>query len=175
MPNKKKKSGSGDGYTPSRLGREGRPGDGSPGGSDPGTPRSGGGDGFARESSSDVPPYESDPLPGWTGLEAHAPCEEATRVTLDVKMPVAAGIGVHVHVLMSQQLMTRASLGAGDWVALAVCEGPEAVGNVGGAPGGPPGIPGTPRGASTPNTPGSATRQAAQALPPLQSLRLVMG
>ena len=117
-----------------------------------------------RESSSDVPPYESDPLPGWTGLEAHAPCEEATRVTLDVKMPVAAGIGVHVHVLMSQQLMTRASLGAGDWVALAVCEGPEAVGNVGGAPGGPPGTPGTPRGASTPGTPGSATRQAAQAL-----------
>ena len=49
MPNKKKKSGSGDGYTPSRLGREGRPGDGSPCGSDPGTPRSGGGDGgFAR-------------------------------------------------------------------------------------------------------------------------------
>ena len=165
MPNKKKKSGSGDGYTPSRLGREGRPGDGSPGGSDPGTPRSGGGDGgLTRESSSDVPPYESDPLPGWTGLEAHAPCEEATRVTLDVKMPVAAGIGVHVHVLMSQQLMTRASLGAGDWVALAVCEGPEAVGNVGGAPGGPPGTPGTPRGASTPGTPGSATRQAAQAL-----------
>ena len=139
MPNKKKKSGSGDGYTPSRLGREGRPGDGSPGGSDPGTPRSGGGDGgFARESSSDVPPYESDPLPGWTGLGAHAPCEEATRVTLDVKMPVAAGIGVHVHVLMSQQLMTRASLGAGDWVALAVCEGPEAVGGIG-SPGGPPG------------------------------------
>ena len=164
MPNKKKKSGSGDGYTPSRLGREGRPGDGSPGGSDPGTPRSGGGDGgLTRESSSDVPPYESDPLPGWTGLEAHAPCEEATRVTLDVKMPVAAGIGVHVHVLMSQQLMTRASLGAGDWVALAVCEGPEAVGGIG-SPGGPPGTPGTPRGASTPSTPGSATRQAAQAL-----------
>ena len=67
MPNKKNKSGSGDGYTPSRLGREGRPGDGSPGGSDPGTPRSG---------------------------DGH--------------------LDVQGHVLMSQQLLTRASLGAGD-------------------------------------------------------------
>ena len=100
------------------------------------------------------------------GLGAHAPCDDATRVTLDPKTPVAAGIGVHVHALMSQQLMTRAHLGAGDWVALAVCQGPEAVGDIGSAlRGGAPGTPGfAAGGASTPRTPPSPTRQAAQAL-----------
>ena len=163
MPNKKKKSGQGDGYAPSRLGREGRPGADSPAGADPGTP--GGGDERALDpNDADAP--EREPVPGWSGLGAHAPCDDATRVTLDPKMPVATGIGVHVHALMSQQLMTRAHLGAGDWVALAVCEGPEAVGDIGSAlRGGAPGTPGfAAGGASTPRTPPSPTRQAAQAL-----------
>ena len=163
MPNKKKKSGQGDGYAPSRLGREGRPGADSPAGADPGTP--GGGDERALDpNDADAP--EREPVPGWSGLGAHAPCDDATRVTLDPKTPVAAGIGVHVHALMSQQLMTRAHLGAGDWVALAVCQGPEAVGDIGSAlRGGAPGTPGfAAGGASTPRTPPSPTRQAAQAL-----------
>lgn len=160
MPNKKKKSGQGDGNAPSRLGREGRPGADSPAGADPGTPR--GGDGRAGDAND----HQREPVPGWSGLGAHAPCDDATRVTLDPKMPVATGIGVHVHALMSQQLMTRANLGAGDWVALAVCEGPEALGDVGSASrGGAPGTPGfAAGGASTPRTPPSPTRQAAQAL-----------
>jgi len=172
MPrNKGHRSGTPDGYAPSPLGdpsHAGTPSRGRATARSPlsgmGTPRSrDGGGADDNDAPPSPPPPPPPPVPSWSGLGRWMPGEEAWGAVLE-DAPVAAGIGANVHALLSPKLMVAAALGAGDWVALAVVQGPAACG--GGH------LQAEGEGGSTPSsgggggTPASATRGANTPEPP---------